>query len=150
MGNAWRFPIPLSFRQAIVTQNNSLEFIASFLSVWIAIKNGYVTKETCFLALGDSSSAIGWLHKANVDETKNLPMHIAARKYAEILLQADCCLYSQHIRGIHNNVADALSHKVDLSNKALTSFICSNYISQVPNLLRISPLLPEISTWVIY
>jgi hypothetical protein len=113
-------------------------------------KKGYVAKETCFLALGDNSSAIGWLHKADVDESKNLPMHIAAQKYAEILLQADCCLYSQHIRGIHNNVADALSHKVELSDEALTSFICSNYKSQVPNLLRISPLPPEISSWVIY
>jgi hypothetical protein len=49
------------------------------------------------LALGDNSSALGWLPKANIDNTKNLPLHMAARKYAKILLQADCCLYSQHI-----------------------------------------------------
>jgi hypothetical protein len=27
-------------------------------------------KEVCFLALGDNSSAVGWLHKANIDDTK--------------------------------------------------------------------------------
>ncbi len=112
--------------------------------------NKNASRETCFLALGDNLSAIGWLHKANVDETKNLPLHIAARKYTEILLQADCCVYSQHISGIHKNVADALSRKVDFSDDDLTKFICSNYPSQVPNSLKISPLPPELSSWVIY
>ncbi len=81
---------------------------------------------------------------------KNLPMHIAARKYAEILLKVDCCLYSQHISGIHNNVADALSCKTNLSDDDLTSFICSNYPSQVPNSVKIYPFPPELSSWVNY
>ncbi len=72
MGNAWRFPIPSEFRQAILTHKKSLEFVASFLSVWIAIENKYVVREICVLALDDNSSAIGWLHKANVDESKKL------------------------------------------------------------------------------
>ena len=54
-------------------------------------------------------SAVGWLHKANVDDTKNLPLHMATRKYAEILLQADCCLYSQNIAEEYNIMADILS-----------------------------------------
>jgi hypothetical protein len=61
MGHAWRFPIPIAFRQAIIHQNNSLEFVASIISVWIAIRSNQANAETCFLALGDNSSAIGWL-----------------------------------------------------------------------------------------
>jgi hypothetical protein len=89
MGRAWRFPIPPEFRQTVLKQNNSLEFVASILFVWIAIQNEYAKKETCFLALGDNLSAVGWLHKANIDESKNLPLHLAARKYAEVLKEAD-------------------------------------------------------------
>jgi hypothetical protein len=114
----------------------------------MAITKNYTEKETCFLALGDNASAVGWLHKSNVDETKNLPLHIAARKYAKILLEADCCLYSQHISSTNNNVADALSCRFDLTDEALSSFICSSYTLQVPNKLTIYPLPPEISSWV--
>jgi hypothetical protein len=149
MENAWRFPIPPEFHQAIIRQNNSLEFVASIVSVWLAIHKEYVEKEACFLALGDNASAVGWPHKANMDETKNSPLHIAARKYAEILMEADCCVYSQHIKGIQNNVADALSRKFDFTDEDLTKFILSNIPSQVPNSLRIYPILPEISYWVI-
>jgi len=150
MGNAWRFHIPEVTRQKVLYQNNSLEFIASVIAVWIAITNKYIQKEMCILAQGDNAPAIGWLHKANVDENKNLPMHIAARKYAEILLVADCCLYSQHISGIKNNVADTLSRRHDLSDADLTKFICTTYPSQVPGCLTIYQLLLEISSWVTY
>jgi len=150
MGNAWRLQIPEKTRQRVSTQNNLLEFAASIISVWIAVTNKYIQKESCVLALGDNSSAMGWLqlHKANVDETKNLPMHVVARKYAEVLLEADCCLYSQHIKGANNNIADSLSHRHDLNDEALTNFICTTYPSQVPGYLTICHLPPEISSWV--
>ncbi len=48
MGNAWRFPIPPEFHQAILRQNNSLEFVASIVSVWLAIHKKYVEREACF------------------------------------------------------------------------------------------------------
>jgi hypothetical protein len=92
---------------------------------------------------------VGWLHKANVDESKNLPLHMAARKYAEILLQADCCLYSQQIAGKNNTIADILSRKFDLPNDELTAFILSNFDSQVPQSFTVSPLQPEIHSWLI-
>jgi hypothetical protein len=67
------------------------------------------------------------LLRASVDEKKDLPLHMAARKYAEILLHADCCLYSQHIAGKYNVIADTLSRKFDLTNDDLVSFILSYY-----------------------
>jgi hypothetical protein len=150
MGKAWRFPIPPDLRQAVLKQNNSLEFVASILSVWVAIQNEYAEKETYFLALGDNSSAVGWLHKANMDESKNLPLHLAARKYAEVLMEADCCVYSQHINGIYNNVADALSRRFDLTDKDLTQVIRLSFPSQVPRALKIYPLPQKLPSWAIY
>jgi len=73
---------------------------------------------------------------------------MAARKYAEILLQADCCLYSQHIPGKYNAIADTLSRKFDLTHDNLTSFILSNYNFQAPPSFKISPLPPEIFSWL--
>jgi len=55
MGSAWRFHIPEVTRQKVLYQNNSLEFIASVIAVWIAITNNYIQKETCILALGDNA-----------------------------------------------------------------------------------------------
>jgi hypothetical protein len=63
-GNAWRFQIPDSFRQSMLQQNNSLEFVASLVSVWVALVNNYAEKEMCFLALGDNSSAVGGYTRA--------------------------------------------------------------------------------------
>jgi hypothetical protein len=148
LGNAWQFQLSHDDTVACHSSNNSLEFVAALISVWVAISTRR-NNEDCFLALGDNTSAVGWLHKANIDESKNLPLHMAARKYAEILLQADCCLYSQHIAGKHNTIADILSRKFDFTNKDLTTFILSNFAHQVPQSFTVSPLPPEILSWLI-
>jgi hypothetical protein len=109
LGNAWRFAIPDDYRESVENQNNCLEFLASIITVWQAILNKQTNDEECFLSLGDNSSSVVWLHRANSDETNNLPLFIASRKYAQLLLTSKSCLYSQHIPGISNNVADALS-----------------------------------------
>jgi hypothetical protein len=52
-------------------KNNSLEVIAAIITIWLAILKVDAPPETCFLAFCDNSSALGWLHKANIDGTKN-------------------------------------------------------------------------------
>ncbi len=131
-----------------LTKNNSLELVAVLISVWVSIVNNTAKSKTCFLALSDNSSAVGWLHKASIDDTKNLPLHMASRKYAEILMGADCCLYSQHIAGKQNVVADYLSRNFDLSEEELTSFVLSNYTNQVPTSFKTSHLPQEILLWL--
>jgi hypothetical protein len=148
-GLAWRWEIPQKYQRRVQNKNNLLEFLASLFTVWQSIKSGINHSHPCFLAFGDNSSAIGWLHKANVDAENNYPLHAAARKYAQILMQNDCCLYSQHIKGIHNNVADALSRMHHYSQEDLTHHILSSFPSQVPITFHIVPLLPEISSWMI-
>jgi len=147
-GNAWQYQLSEADSKACHRQNNSLEFVAALILVWCSIVRGPEQKEACFLALCDNTSAVGWLHKANIDDTKNLPLHVAARKYADILLQVDCCLYSQHIAGAKNKVADLLSRKFDLPYDSLTTHIHSLYPNQVPLSFKISPLPPEICSWL--
>jgi hypothetical protein len=108
-GHAWRFKIPKEFQEAVKTKNNCLEFIASVITVWQAILYNRSEKEECFLSLGDNSSSVGWLHKASIDPSKNLPLFLATRKFAQIMLDSHSCIYSQHISGISNKIADALS-----------------------------------------
>jgi hypothetical protein len=44
-GNAWHFQIPEKIRQKVLTQNNSLEFAASIISVLIAMTSKYIYRE---------------------------------------------------------------------------------------------------------
>jgi hypothetical protein len=148
-GLAWRWEIPQKYQKRVQNKNNTLEFLASLLTVWFTIRSGVRHHHPCFLALGDNSSATGWLHKANVDADDNKPLHLAARKYAQILMQYNCYLYSQHIKGIHNNVADALSRLHHYSPNDLQHHIFLNYPSQVPPTFYIAPLPQEISSWMI-
>jgi hypothetical protein len=136
------------FQSGVSHRNNALELVAAIITVWQASLSGDAPTETCFLSFCNNSSVVGWLHKANIDDTQNLPLHSAAQKHAEILLNSNCCLYSQHIAGARNNVADALSRKNDLQDTALTQFILSTYPSQVPISFHIKPLHKEIHSWL--
>jgi len=144
-GRAWRLIIPLEFRMAVENKNNCLEFLASFATIWQFILDGTSEPEECFLSLGNNSSAIGGLHKASVDPAKNLPLFMATRKFAEVLIGHGSCIYSQHIPGVTNTIADALSRRFNLSDSQLTNYILSNFSNQVLPSIRIFPVHQEIT-----
>jgi hypothetical protein len=150
MGFAWRWAIPPKFSDVVANRNNCLEFLASVITVWQAIMHTRAKPEECFLSLGDNTSSVGWVHKANVDPTKNFPLFLLARKFAKIMLANNTCLYSQHIPGVSNTVADALSRRFDLDDDSLTSFILSSHAPQVPPFFKIYPVHPEIVSWMTY
>jgi len=149
MGHAWRFKIPEEYREAVKNKNNCLEFIASIVTVWQAIIQKRSEEEECFLSVGDNSSSVGWLHKASIDPSKNLPLFLATRKFAEIIINSKSCIYSQHIPGISNTIADALSHRFDLNDDQLTKFLNLSPTPQVQSSYRLSPVHPEINSWMI-
>jgi hypothetical protein len=126
----------MEYKALVKNENNNLEFLASFVSVWLTILLDLPEKYWYFLALGDNTLAVSWLHKASVDELENKPLHMATRKYAEILMKQNCCLYSQHIQRVKNNVADALSRIHIISPSCLHTY------SQVPATFHIV-LLPQ-------
>jgi hypothetical protein len=147
-GKAWRWPIPSEFIESVLNKNNLLEFLAAIITIWLQLLDSTTQPLPCLLALTDNSSAVGWLHKANIDEAQNKALHIASRKLATLVIEADCCLYSQHFKGAYNNVADALSRHNNLTDHALTSFILSHFPNQVPVTFVIDPLPPSITSWM--
>ena len=112
-GRAWRLQLPkghpLRGHPGI---NNLLEFTAMVVNVWLECLDSE-GNQPCILAVGDSTSAIGWLFKTS--KLESLPdggydAHLfVARHLANVLIEHNCCLASQHIRGEANVVADLLS-----------------------------------------
>ncbi|KAI2502402.1 hypothetical protein MHU86_12059 [Fragilaria crotonensis] len=104
-GKGWRARIPkTSIIYGHPGINNLLEFLGMIVNVWLECRSCNDTEGeefACILALGDNTSAIGWLHKtANLGRNRQAhAAHLgAARHLANVVLQSDCCLASQHIR----------------------------------------------------
>ena len=71
------------------------------------------------MAYTDNSSALGWLYKALF--ANSMPCHDnVARQMASDFINNDSALYSQHIKGIYNIIADSLSRDHHLTNELLT------------------------------
>ena len=88
--------------------NNILKFIGMAVSVWLECLEA--EDQDCILAAGDGTLATGWVHNTSRLDTK-LAAHathlMVARHVAMILLNAGCCLASQHLK--LNTVADLVS-----------------------------------------
>jgi hypothetical protein len=145
-GHAWRFQLPPGIL-SIVTLN-TLEFIGCIITIWVDIIHQRLPPESCILSQTDSTSADGWLRKSNFDALLCPTQLIVARQLATLILQADCCLYSQWFPGSDNVVSDLLSRRFDLSDDALVTLICASAPSQVPFGIRICPLPTEIVSWL--
>ena len=163
-GRAWRIQIPTS---SVVRGhrgvNNLLEFVGMVVNVWLECLDTTST-QPCILAVGDNTSAIGWLFRtASLEQAGNThDAHLfVARTLATLLLDHECCIASQHIKGELNVVADLLSfagtgergkpHPLAFDNPpddVLTQRFRSNLASQVPENFEISPLPNAILCWI--
>jgi hypothetical protein len=126
-GKAWRWEMPSEFADSVQLKNNLLEFLAAVITIWLELLDKSTPHLSCILALGDNTSAVGWLHKTNVDESNDKALHLTSRKLAMLLLDFECCIYSQHFKGAYNEVADTLSRRHNLSDTDLLSLIISTY-----------------------
>jgi hypothetical protein len=143
--------------------NNLLEFIGMVVNVWIECIDSADAHE-CILALGDNTSAIGWLFSTSKFPA-NSPSHrahlVAARQLSRVLIDTDHCLASQHIKGELNTVADLLSfsgssrgkpHPIafdDPPDDILTLRFHTHFASQIPENFKISPLPRKILSWIV-
>lgn len=113
------------------------------------IINGDTDPESCLLSQTDSTSAVGWLRKSNFTDDYNAAAQLTtARKLAQLVIDNDCCLYSQWFQGDFNTVSDCLSQDFHLNDHSLTLLIKSCVPHQVPFGFEIYPLPPEISSWL--
>jgi hypothetical protein len=96
--------------------NNLLEFLGMAINILLEVHFEPTTIEDgefpCILVLGDSTSAIGWLHRTSSLDYQNLCHHAhlqVARHLASVLMDRNACLASQHIKDDENVIADLLS-----------------------------------------
>jgi hypothetical protein len=166
-GRAWRIQIPpLSPIHGVDIANNVLEFLAMLVTIWLTILECDLEKchQECILAMGDNTSAIGWLHKSGKLKPGSIyhaPVQLIARQTARLLLRSSHCLASQHIKGDENIVSDLLSfagnvrgydHPLALdlpSDATLTQRFHDHLPQLIPEGFVISPLPSEISSFVI-
>jgi hypothetical protein len=166
-GRAWRIQIPkASILHGSDRVNNLLEFIGMAVNIWLECLDAAKDSHLCILSLGDNTSAVGWLHNSsrlNIKWAAHAAHLKVARHVAQSVLDAGCCLASQHIRGELNFVADLLSfagsrtraggkrHPIafdDPPNDVLTQRFHLYYPEQIPANFEISQLPSEILSWV--
>ena len=58
-GITWHWEIPWDL--CLCTSLNALEFLASYITIYMDIHVGATPADSCFLSQGDSTSAMGWL-----------------------------------------------------------------------------------------
>jgi hypothetical protein len=166
-GRAWRIRIPeASPIYGLDIENNVLEFLGMVITIWLVIyecdREGAV--EECILALGDNTSAIGWLFKSGRLPTDSLyyePVQFIARVLADIITQSSHCLASQHLKGDLNTVSDLLSFVGDIrgyehplapdspTDEILTRRFHSHLPQLIPEHFEILDLPSEISSFAI-
>jgi hypothetical protein len=166
-GRAWRIRIPDSSPiYGLDIANNVLEFLGMMVTIWLVLIECEETgsEQDCILALGDNTSAIGWLFKSGklaFDSPYYKAVQIIARKLARLITSSSHCLASQHIKGDKNTVSDLLSFAGDTrgeahplapdypSDQVLTKRFHSCIPQLIPANFNISPLPSEISCFVI-
>ena len=144
-GRALRWELPQWARNFHI---NILEFLASFIELWIEILDN-TEKHARFLCMTDSSSALAWLYKSNFDPNTQKIHSTIARQLATTTMNAEVALYSQHVPGCHNVVADSLSRDHHIDNVKLTFLLKQLYPSRAQENIHILQDLPiEISLWL--
>ena len=143
----WELPWDLCLRASL----NALEFLVSYITIYMDIHVGATPTDSCFLSQGDSTSAMGWLRKLNFDDAK--PLHLSlARAMANLIMDHNSCLYSQWFPGDENNLTNALSCDTHLDNDALLTLLLSHVPKQIPEGFCICPLplklVSQITTWL--
>jgi hypothetical protein len=118
-GRAWRICIPESSPiYGLDIANNVLEFLGMMVTIWLVIIEYEETgsKQDCILALGDNTSAIGWLFKSGklpIDSPHYKAVQLIARKLARLVIGSSHCLAGQHMKGDKNTIADLLTFAGD-------------------------------------
>ena len=142
-GLAWRYALPLELQG--IFSINLLEFIAAAITIYMTTR--HQKERQRILAFTDSSSALGWLYKASFSNSQKAHNEVA-RWLAKLLMKKESSLYSQHIKGTHNFIADSLSRDHHIPTTQLTVAFHTLVPQQTPQNFTILTLPPEITSWL--
>ena len=143
-GLAWRYDLPDEL--VGVFSINLLEFTAVAITIYLTIEAGDGPQKN--LSFTNSSSALDWLYKASFNTSH--PVHDAVAIWLEkIMIENDAVLYLQHIKGIHNIIADMLSRDGHLPDNQLILMFNLSFPTQTPTNFYLVPLPIEITSWML-
>ncbi|NER26087.1 MAG: hypothetical protein F6J96_36445, partial [Symploca sp. SIO1C2] len=163
-GRAWRLLIPEdSPIYGLDPTNNILEFLGMAVSILLMIEETRGEAQPCLMALGDNTSAIGSIFKTGRLKRTSIYYQAAkeiARHLAREAMKAGVQICAQHLQGEKNDIADALTYEGDVrgaaneltfdrpSDDVLTRRIHESVPQLIPANFRVSPLPPEIDSFV--
>ena len=142
-GRAWRWAIPMELRGYLSL--NLLEYLASIITIKLYLTSN-ASPYPCILSILDSTSAIGWLHKSSFDEATHSQHAHLARQFATTMLDHHASLFSQHIAGSNNIVADSLSRDFHIDSHTLSALVRCHF--QVHPSFALYPLPAELVSWM--
>ena len=123
--------------------------------MWVDILEGRTRPGDCILAMGDNTSAMGWMKRSNFREHDEsscdwFVKQQVARKLADLILTSKTVLYTQWFKGESNVGTDSLSRDcLYLSNTSHEILLKIHAKSQVPGTLSVRPLPKEIFSFAI-
>ena len=145
-GKAWRFELPNCLKGRV--SNDALECLAEIVGTWMGVIDKEVAAGDCVFSCTDNATAVGWSRRTNFTVSDSAELQFS-RKLASLILDADCCLHAQHIRGIHNWVADSLSRDFHIPDLILSNLLACCFPNQGPTTLEICPLPSVIASFII-
>jgi len=166
-GRAWRLKVnPKSRTSSACKANNILEFLAMVITIWLLLieLDEQGAEEELILALGDNTSAIGWMVRTNHLKKHDFSYNAAnfiSRKVAQLLSKSKNFMVSQHVAGKQNQISDWLTFEGEErtetgttipnpiafdcpTNVQLTHRYRSLFPQHVPSSFAISPLPTEV------
>jgi hypothetical protein len=102
-GRSWRIVIPpCTPLRGDNRFNNIFEFIGTAVTTWFECLDADKDAEECILALGDNTSALGWIYRSSRVKPTSMSykaIQMVARHLASVFLDSTHCLASQHLKG---------------------------------------------------
>ena len=100
------------------------------------------------LAFTDSSSTLVWMHKISFDPV-NAESHNAVAQWIEwTIVSHETSLYSQHIKGTENIIADSLSRDFHKSDQTLTNIFNQILPQHTEASFLIKQLSKKVISWI--
>ena len=143
-GLAWRWRITAAWHGKLTF--NLLEFLVSEVTIYMTILK--MGQGSHILAFSDSSSALGWMHKASFDPVNAESHNAVAFWIGWTLVSHDTSLYSQHIKGTENIIVDYLSRDFHKSDQTLTKVFNQILPQQTAALFHIKQLPRNVISWI--
>ena len=118
---AWRWYTPLELHGVLTL--NLIGFLPLATPIYITIQQ--LEQLHHVISFIDSSSDLGWIHKASFDPVDEKPQDMMSRFLLWTTVRNEVYLNSQHIKGLKNIIADSLSRDLHRSDIYLTTIFKS-------------------------